>query len=69
MQIVFKNSLKADKLIFKSEKHNIFTEETNKIALSSNDNKRMKSIFSIDTYARRISNDQACKKEEIKQSI
>ena len=26
---------------FKSEKHNLFTEEINKIALSSNDDKRM----------------------------
>ena len=25
---------------FRSEKHNVFTEETNKIALSSNDGKR-----------------------------
>ena len=26
---------------FKSERHNVFTEETNKTALSLNDNKRM----------------------------
>ena len=26
---------------FKSEKHNVFTEEINKIALNSNDDKRM----------------------------
>ena len=32
---------------FKSERHNVFTEETNKIALSSNDDKRMQSIDSI----------------------
>ena len=36
---------------FKSETHNIFTEEINKIPLSSNDNKRMQSIDSIETYA------------------
>ena len=29
---------------FKSERHNVFTEEINKIALSSNDDKRMQSI-------------------------
>ena len=29
------------KQIFKTERHNVFTEETNKIALSSNDDKRM----------------------------
>ena len=36
---------------FKSEKHNIFTEEINKIALSSNNDKRIQSIDSIETYA------------------
>ena len=36
---------------FKSERHNVFTEEINKIGLSSNDNKRMQSTDSIETYA------------------
>ena len=31
-------------------KANVFTEETNKIALSSNDDKRMQSIDSAETY-------------------
>ena len=35
---------------FKNEKH-VFTVEINKIALSSNDDKRMQSIYSIETYA------------------
>ena len=34
---------------FKSEKHNVFTEEINKIALSSNDDKIIQSIDSIET--------------------
>ena len=34
---------------FKSEKYNAFAEEINKIALSSNDNKRMQSIDLIET--------------------
>ena len=34
---------------FKNERHNAFTEEINKIALSPNDDKRMKSIDSIET--------------------
>ena len=36
---------------FKSERHNVFTEETNKTALSSNDDRRMQSNDSIETYA------------------
>ena len=36
---------------FKSERHNIFTEVLDKIALSSNDDKRMQSIDSTETYA------------------
>ena len=35
---------------FKSERH-VSTKEINKIALSSNDDKRMHSIDSIETYA------------------
>ena len=36
---------------FKSEKHYVFNEEITKIALSSNDDKRIQSIDSIETYA------------------
>ena len=35
---------------FKSERHNVFTEEINKICLSSNYDKRLHSIGSIETY-------------------
>ena len=34
---------------FWSEEHNVLTEEINKITLSSNDDKRMQSIDSIET--------------------
>ena len=36
---------------FKSEKHNVFTEEIGKIALSSNYYKRMQSTDLIEMYA------------------
>ena len=36
---------------FKSEKHNVFTEEINKIAPSSNYHGRMQSIDFIEAYA------------------
>ena len=51
---------------FKSERHNIFTEEINKTALISNDDKRMQSIDSIVTYAYRTSKVLVSVKEEIK---
>ena len=37
--------------------HNVFTEVINKIALRSNDDKRMRSIDSIKTYAYGTSKD------------
>ena len=51
---------------FQSESHNVFTEEINKIALSSNDDKRMQSIDLIETYRYRTSKDLVSEKEEIK---
>ena len=38
----------------KSERHNIFTKQINKIALSSNDDKRVQSIDWIEIHAYRI---------------
>ena len=63
-----KEFIKTNKLIlkaeqrFRSEKHNVFTEEINKIALSSNDDKNMKSIDSIKTYAYGKKKDQVSEK-------
>ena len=42
---------------FKCERHNVFAEEINKIALSSNDDERIQSIDFIDTYAHGMSKD------------
>ena len=50
---------------FKIERHNIFTEEVNKIALSLYDDKRMQSIYQIETYAHGT-HGLVCKGEEIK---
>ena len=52
--------------IFKSERCNVSTEQITKIALSSNDDKRMESIDSIETYGYRTSKDLVSEKEEIK---
>ena len=52
----FSRSVKNNRLIlktqqkFKSERHNVFTEEINKIALSSNDDNIIQSNDSIETY-------------------
>ena len=51
---------------FKSERHNVFTKEINNIALSSNDDKRIQSIDSIETYAYGTNKDLVSEKEVIK---
>ena len=66
--------LKNNKLIlkkqqsFKSDRH-AFTEEINMTALSSNDDKRMQSIDSIEPYEYGMSKDLVSEKEEIKLRI
>ena len=35
---------------FKTERHNVFTKEINKISLSSNDDNRLPSIDLLETY-------------------
>ena len=76
-QIVLKNhkefirnnkSISKTQQRFKSERHNVFTEEINKIAFSSNDDKRMQSIDSIETYAYGTNKDLVSKKGEIKRN-
>ena len=52
-QIFMRNSkliLKTQQT-FKSERRNVFTEQVNKIDLSSNDDKRMQSFDLTETYA------------------
>ena len=67
-----KESIKNKKLIlrtlqrFRSEKLNVFTTETNKTVLNSNDDKRIQSIDWVETYAFGTSKDIVCQKEEIK---
>ena len=52
-----KEFIKNNKLIlksqqrFRSKKYNVFTEEVNKTELSANNDKRIQSIDSIETYA------------------
>ena len=60
-----KEFIKNNKLILKSERYNVFTEEINKIALSLNDDKRMQSIDSIETYGHEINKGLVYQKEKI----
>ena len=52
----YKESLFSDKVIlksqqrFRSDHHEVYTEEVNKIALSSNDDKRIQTSDKITTY-------------------
>ena len=52
----YKDSLFNDKIIlklrqrFKSDRHRVYTEEVNKIALSNNDDKRIQSFDKVTTY-------------------
>ena len=51
---------------FKSERHDVFIKVINKIALSTNDYKRLQSIDSIETYAYGTREDIMQVKEKIK---
>ena len=62
-----KSILKAQQK-FKNKRHNVFTKEINKIALSSNDDKRMQSIDSIETYAYGKCEVVVSEKEDIKRN-
>ena len=48
---------------FKSERHDVYTEEINKIALSSNDDKRLQTYDRITSYHYGTSAGKVCKTE------
>ena len=48
---------------FKSERHDVYTEEINKIALSSNDDKRLQTFDKISSYPYGTSAGRVCKTE------
>ena len=51
---------------FKGESHNVFTEEINTRVLTSNDDKIMQSIDSIEKYLYGTSKDVVSEKEKVK---
>ena len=48
---------------FKSERHNVYIEEVNKIALSSNDDKTLQTFDRITSYPYGTSAGKVCKTE------
>ena len=54
---------------FKNERHNIFTQEINKIALSLNDDKRLQSSYLKETYANARSKDLVSEKKRLNVAI
>ena len=65
----YKNCLLSDKIIlksqqrFKSQAHNAHTEETNKIALNSNDGKRLQTFEKNTSYPYGTTAGKVCKTE------
>ena len=51
---------------FRTQKHNVFTEDVNKIAMRADDNKRIQSTNSIETFVCGTSKDIIHKNEETK---
>ena len=48
---------------FKSDYHNVYTEQIYKIALSSNDDKRLQTFDKVTTYPYAINTFKACESE------
>ena len=65
----YKNSLLNDKIIlqsqqrFKSNDHNVYTKQINKIALSSNNDNRLQTFDKIATYLYRTNAFNVCESE------
>ena len=68
----YSDSLFNDKIIlksqqrFKSDHHNVYTEQINKIALSSNDDKRLQKFDKITTYPYGTNAIKVCKSEMLR---
>ena len=65
----YKGSLFSDKIMlrsqhrFRSDNHKVYTEELNKIALSSNDDKRIQTFDKVTTYPYGTNAFMVCKNE------
>ena len=57
------NAILQSQLRFKSDHHNVYTEEINKVALSSNDDKRLQTSDRITTYPYETNAFKVCESE------
>ena len=57
------NTILRSQLRFKSDHHNVYTEEINKIALSSNDDKRLQTFDRVTTYPYETNAFKVCESE------
>ena len=59
------NTILRSQLRFKSDLHNVYTEEVNKIAISSNDDKRLQTFDKVTTYPYGTNAFKVCESEII----
>ena len=57
------NTILRSQLRFKSDLHNVYTEEVNKIALNSNDDKRLQTFDKVTTYPYGTNTYKVCESE------
>ena len=64
-----KKTILKSQLRFKSDHHNVYTEEVNKIALSSNDGKRLQTFDIVTTYPYGINAFKVCESEMLSKYV
>ena len=57
------NTILRSQLRFKSDLHNVYTEEVNKIVLNSNDDKRLQTFDRVTTYPYETNAFKVCESE------
>ena len=57
------NTILRSQLRFKSDLHNVYTEEVNKIALNSNDDKRLQTFDKVTTHPYETNAFQVCESQ------
>ena len=61
--LINNNTILRSQLRFKSDLHNVYTEEVNKIALNSNDDKTLQAFGRVTTYPYRTNAFKVCERE------